>query len=373
MEMKNMKRCAKCILPESYPRISFNEKGVCNYCSNYKYFAPIGEDVLIRCFDKAKKKNRCYDALVPLSGGKDSTYILYLARKKYNLNILAYTFDNGFFSSIALQNIDSAVKKMNVDHIFYRPNQALLMKLYKAVLLASGELCSVCGIGITNGFNKIAADWDIPLILRGDSPVEDNSYSPENIYDIKRYKAILTDCGISELEMNGLLVCPPMGNFTKAYRIIRGVGRVVMPMRYVTKPSEDEIVNIISREADWRGIKHDGGCGLKHKHIDCVAEPLSNFIREHRFGYSRRVCQLSNLIRMGEISREQALEMLNAENPLKEPEMTDLILSKLSIPKNQLTRILEIETFKYRAHAGMLYKIVRYVYDRLKVFIRINL
>ena len=79
-----MKVCTKCILNENYPDVIFNEKGECSLCSLEKTFLPIGEDVLIKIFETAKRKRRQYDALVPISGGKDSTYILHLAVNIYS-------------------------------------------------------------------------------------------------------------------------------------------------------------------------------------------------------------------------------------------------------------------------------------------------
>ena len=121
-----MKRCSHCILPETYPKISFNKQEICSICSNYKGFVPQSETILTNCTKIAKRKNRIYDALVPLSGGKDSTYILYLAKKVYGLNVLAYTFDNGFLTDFALKNIKSALEILNVDHIFWKPNWDIL-------------------------------------------------------------------------------------------------------------------------------------------------------------------------------------------------------------------------------------------------------
>jgi hypothetical protein len=96
-----MQRCSKCILPETYPNITFDEKGVCNFCRTYKEPKPTGgEDILINLFNKVKKMGRIYDAVVPLSGGKDSTYVLYLATQVYKLNVLAYTFHNGFLTRL---------------------------------------------------------------------------------------------------------------------------------------------------------------------------------------------------------------------------------------------------------------------------------
>jgi 3'-phosphoadenosine 5'-phosphosulfate sulfotransferase (PAPS reductase)/FAD synthetase len=75
-------RCTRCILPENFQRISFDEQGVCSYCKSYRPFIPRDEKIILDQFQRAKNKVRPYDAIVPLSGGKDSTYVLYLARVK---------------------------------------------------------------------------------------------------------------------------------------------------------------------------------------------------------------------------------------------------------------------------------------------------
>jgi len=212
-----MKSCKKCILTEDIPGISFDQNGVCNKCSDKTEFIPIGEEILIKELEKAKGKKRTYDALVPLSGGKDSTYILYLAKKVYNLNVLTYTFDNGFFSELALENIEASVKKMNVDHIFYRPNWNKLKELYRSSLMNSGEICSVCGIGIEKSMLKISADWNTPLILLGHSPLENDSFSTEEIYDPERLKAVLADNKpVSKKMIDEFLIYPEMG-YLKTY------------------------------------------------------------------------------------------------------------------------------------------------------------
>ncbi len=72
-----MQTCTKWLYNENYPGITFDNDGVCNFCKSNKQYTPLGEGLLIQIFDKIKSKKTTYDALVPISGGKDSTYILY--------------------------------------------------------------------------------------------------------------------------------------------------------------------------------------------------------------------------------------------------------------------------------------------------------
>ncbi len=99
---------------DQYPDLTFNEQGECSFCEKDQHFKPIGEQALVDEFGNARKTARKrkldYDVLVPLSGGKDSTFMLYLAARKYKLTFLAMTYDNGFLSPLTLKNIQTTVK-----------------------------------------------------------------------------------------------------------------------------------------------------------------------------------------------------------------------------------------------------------------------
>jgi predicted PP-loop superfamily ATPase len=95
-----MKRCANCILPHTYPGITFDESGTCNHCITYKERKYLGGDALkerIESFLKnVRGKSNSYDCVIGLSGGRDSSYLIYYLVKRLNLNVLAYSIDNGF-------------------------------------------------------------------------------------------------------------------------------------------------------------------------------------------------------------------------------------------------------------------------------------
>jgi hypothetical protein len=336
--------CTQCILPRNFQNISFNEQGVCSFCLNYRPFIPRNENALLKLFHKAKNQHRSYDALVPLSGGKDSTYVLYLAKKKYGLNILAYTFDNGFLSDIALENIETTVKNLDVEHLFYRPRWDLLKRLYRATLLKSGELCTACGIGITNASFKISEALHIPLILLGSDITTMDTLPDERIYDIHRFKAILADAqDISSEEVEHFLIYPNLHPYLQVfYTKIGRFGSRTHPLLYQPDQPGEEISMILSQEIGWQ----DGG-----KHSDCLAEPFSNYIREHRYGYERRVAYYSVLIRRGELSRERALDLLAQDKLASENEKTDLITKKLDISREKLKQILDVEKLKYQKYS----------------------
>ena len=331
------KTCNNCLLDDSIEGVVLDHNGVCNYCNAYKPIVPYGESHLLKILQKAKNKKRTYDALVPLSGGKDSTYVLYLAVKKYNLRVLTYTYDNGFMSDFAKQNIQTSVAKCKVDHIWVKHNEELIHNLYRTVLKLSGEICGVCGIGIERSMLKISEAYKTPLILLGHTASEQNSFTSENIYDQDRLKAILKkDKKISDSMIDRFLIYPKL-NFISSYLYTKmgRFGKKVNILYYLDNPSDKEIGELLKKEMDWK----EPAESEYTRHFDCIAEPFTNFIREKRFGTSRRLPQLSNMIRSGEISKEEALKIILSDREMMQKANFEDVMEKLNLTESDIEEI----------------------------------
>ncbi len=332
--------CTQCLLHDQLEGVQINDKGICNHCADYKHFTPVGESHLIQILEKAKRKQKVYDALVPLSGGKDSTYVLYLARQRYQLNVLTYTFDNGFMSELAKSNIEKAVKKCGVDHIWVRHDPQMIHQMYRTTLLQSGEICGICGVGIERSMLKLSEAYQIPLILLGHSPTEANSFTSENIYDQARLKAILrTNKSINEGMVNRFLIYPNL-NFISSYiyTLMGKFGKKINLLYYLPLPSDHEIGVLLKQEMDWSEPQDS----QYTRHFDCHAEPLTNYVRQHRFGAARRLPQLSNMIRNKEISREEALKIYEQDQAFLQPKNFEKVLSELDLKIEDLEKITQI-------------------------------
>ena len=116
-KIQNLKKCSKCILPETYPFISFNPEGICNYCEKYEKQKFLGEQKLFDYLENFRSKNGEPDCLVGLSGGRDSTYGLHLLKTKYKMNPVAYTFDWGLTTDVSRINAAKVCGKLGVEHI----------------------------------------------------------------------------------------------------------------------------------------------------------------------------------------------------------------------------------------------------------------
>lgn len=112
-----LRRCAKCILPESMPFISFDEKGVCNYCRSYcPRNVPRPKEDLLRLVEPYRRA-RGAECIVPFSGGRDSCHALHLVVNELKLRPVAYTYDWGMLTDLARRNASRLCGQLGVEHI----------------------------------------------------------------------------------------------------------------------------------------------------------------------------------------------------------------------------------------------------------------
>ncbi|MBN1575990.1 MAG: hypothetical protein JW913_05520 [Chitinispirillaceae bacterium] len=113
-----------------------------------------------------------YDALVGVSGGKDSTFVLHQLVNVYGLKVLAVTYDNGFLTEFAYRNIENLVKKIKVDHYFHTPRLKAQKEFYKAATLKIVNPCTACATGGYFLALKICHERKIPFFIHGRTPYQ---------------------------------------------------------------------------------------------------------------------------------------------------------------------------------------------------------
>jgi glutamine---fructose-6-phosphate transaminase (isomerizing) len=112
-----LRRCTKCILPETMPFIEFDDNGVCNYCRNDEPDTTLGLDALMEKMAPYRKENGEPDCLVTFSGGRDSSYGLHFVKTVLEMNPITYTYDWGMVTDLARRNQMRMCGKLGVEHI----------------------------------------------------------------------------------------------------------------------------------------------------------------------------------------------------------------------------------------------------------------
>ena len=113
-----LRRCTRCVLPETMPYIDFDEQGVCAYCRRHRPAPPHGLDKLEALVAPHRRTDGRPDCVVGLSGGRDSTYGLHYIKTVLGLNPVAYTYDWGMVTPIARRNISRICGKLGIEHLW---------------------------------------------------------------------------------------------------------------------------------------------------------------------------------------------------------------------------------------------------------------
>ena len=169
-----MKYCKKCLYPDTKPQLVFNEDGICSACSNSDLKEKINwddkEKELRGILEEFKSKDGSnYDCIIPVSGGKDSTFQTYFIKKVYGLNPLVVNFHPLDQTEIGKKNLQS-LKNIGVDCIEFSPNPKVYQKLAKYGLVELGDYQWPEHLGIFTVPVQIATKYEIPLIIWGENP-----------------------------------------------------------------------------------------------------------------------------------------------------------------------------------------------------------
>ena len=335
------------------PKISFDNKNVCNHCHNYDEMITnriSSKSALEKIVSKIKSKgkNKSYDCIIGVSGGVDSTYLAYLAKIKYGLNPLAIHFDNGWDSELAVKNIEKTLRNLEIDLYTYVVDWGEFKDIQLSFLKASvpdGEVPT--DHAINSILWKEASKRGIKFILSGmnaktESTKVDWSYGHS---DWKYIKGVQKKFGKKKIKTY------PYYSFLKLffYTFIRGIRQVAL-LNFEDYDNE-EAMDILENKLGW---KYYGG---KH-HESVYTRWYQGHFLPNKFSIDKRYIHFSNLIKNGNMTREEAL--IEIKEPSYSVELqnqdTDYVIKKLDITHEEYLKIFnnKILSFKdYKTHIGL--------------------
>jgi hypothetical protein len=331
-----MKRCARCVLPETFPGIHFDEAGVCQYCRHMPGPERRGEQKaeLRERFENLvleAGKEPGYHCLMSWSGGKDSTYTLWLMRHEYGLRVLAFTFDNGFVSPAAMDNMRAVADQLGVDHVIIRPSFHFLRQVFvastdpamyppKALERASG-ICSTC-MGLAKGIGlRLGLEKDVPMMAYGWSPGQipmPSAFLRPN----RRMVQAMVEAAAAPLNAasdgQAAVYFPEPRHFEEAERMPVNVS----PLLFLDW-HEDTAVETIRHYGWQRPDDTDPNS------TNCLLNAFANTVHVQQMGYHAYAMELAGLVREGYMDRDEALRRL-AEPP--SPALVAQVADRLGVP-----------------------------------------
>jgi hypothetical protein len=330
-----LKRCARCILPESYPRITFNKQGVCNYCLTPKRAKPQGEAKLLDLVAPYRNStNEKYDCIVAISGGRDSAFAANYAVRVLNLRVLAYTYDNGFMPEQTKENIKNIVDILNVDHVieqdeYIKKNVLPILSpwIRKPSPAMIAFLCTGCRTGYKRGLAKTAQSNKIPLVITGAGEPE-RSFAQRllSISGQKGKRLSLALGFIREILRNPYYLLSPnclilftiefFYRFIYKFEDLKSVG----VFKYIGW-NERRILSVINDELGWKKPPESESSWRS----DCKIHLLRQYLYRETLGFTKNDELISNMIRENMIIREEALRRLKNENIISQKFLAEFL------------------------------------------------
>lgn len=113
----NLKRCTRCVLPETMPGIEFDNTGVCSYCRDHKTYEPKGLDALYEALKPYRRVDGGPEVIMGLSGGRDSSFGVHYVAKELGVNVVTYTYDWALVTDLARRNVSRMCASLGMEHV----------------------------------------------------------------------------------------------------------------------------------------------------------------------------------------------------------------------------------------------------------------
>jgi len=315
--------CTNCTLPSTVPSAKIDESGLCIYCRQFK--GKEGMDRQRKEYEsrfqelldqyKASDEKSDYDILAAYSGGKDSSFTLDLLRNRYNLRILAITFDHGFVSPYAFENIRKVAETLGIDHITFKPDFKVMQKIFRfsienefhppKALERASSMCNSC-MGLVKFITlRMALEKRIPFIAYGWSPGQ----APLQSAIMKNHPSFIKKTQDLFLQPLQKAIGPEVrAYFLNEHHLDEhkngNFPYNINPLAFL-RYDEKEIYARI-KELGWQPPKD-----TDPNSTNCLLNAFANQVHIEKHHYNPYAMEMAELVREGVLSRDEVLRRTN--------------------------------------------------------------
>lgn len=316
--------CARCVMDADTPDIRFDAEGVCNFChmqDRLEALFPLGVEgarIMEGLAERIRRagRGRRHDCVVGVSGGRDSSYCLYVAKRVLGLRPLAVHFDNGWDSDIAKENIRKICEKLDVELHTIIADWEESRELTNCTIRACVPYIDLTDdVGIASALYRTAAREGIRHILlahsfreEGVTPLKWNYFDGRYTRSLIRRHARMRLRHFKNVDIHHMI----WWVFVKRIRVVN-----------ITNYYDDRGAKVERLLEDELGLVDTG-----QHHYDNEIFALVYHYARHKFGFDWRVVELSARVRTGVLTREQALEILREKPFFEDRETVGYCLKK---------------------------------------------
>lgn len=357
--MKNtIQICTKGVWDSTIPGIKFDSEGVSNYARIQEHLTNLyprnetGRNRWKKIVEEIKKKgkNKKYDCIIGVSGGVDSSYLLYLA-KEYGLKPLALNLDNGWNSDIAVKNIHKMTSALNIDLETYVVDYEEMKDILRAYMRAGLPwIDAPTDLAIKSVMYKFALKEGIKYIIRGNDFRSEGKQPREWTYsDNKQLRYIHKKFGEHKL------VTFPRLSYYKIF--YAGFVRKIRDIRpyYYLDYKKKEAREFLEKEFKW---EYYGG----HHHENLFTKFAFSYWLPKKFGIDKRKINLSAQIMNGEVKREEAFNIISKPfyDNVSADKDKNYVLKKLDIPAEEFQEIFSAPNKYYFDYPSYFNSLMKY-------------
>lgn len=306
--MSSHQTCERCVMDNTDPQIVFYSDGTCNHCSEFlkqksRLPDPNEQEAALKQLVSEIKiagKGKPYDCVVGVSGGVDSTYVAYLA-KKLGLRPLAVHLDNGWNSELAVMNIENTLSKLKIDLHTHVLDWDTFRSLQISFLRASVSDAEIpTDHAIRAALWQAAAKYGVKYLLNGRNHTTEGILPwswTYNALDWRYIKGVHKSFGGKSLRRYTHTSLP-----TILYRATVTRFKNIGILDYVSF-DKAEVMDVLTNELGWRDY---GG-----KHYESIyTRFFQSYILPKKFDIDKRKAHLSVLIMTGQMTRKEAIDLL---------------------------------------------------------------
>jgi N-acetyl sugar amidotransferase len=318
-----LRYCVRCVMPSTKPDLAFDATGVCSACRAYEARQAIDWDrrrtELLAVLDRYRQHGRNWDCVVPVSGGKDSTYQV-IRMLQLDLNPLCVTATTCDPSPIGRRNIEN-LKRLGVDHIEFSPNTMVRARLNRIGLTEVGDISWPEHVAIFTIPVRAAVQVGVPLIIWGEN--SQNEYggpaaaAEHHVLDRRWLEEFGGLLGLRVSDLSATYGIDPKRLLPYQYpsdEELRRVGVTGLFLGYYLP--WDGLTNALIAQA--HGFSTFGtaveGSMVDYENLDNHQTGVHDYFKFLKFGFSRATDIACLHVRRGRITREDALTVVRARD-----------------------------------------------------------
>ncbi|WIM05114.1 MAG: N-acetyl sugar amidotransferase [Candidatus Nitricoxidivorans perseverans] len=344
-----LRYCVRCCLPETVEGIRFDERGICTGCNSSEQKMKIDwaerEKALRGKLEHYKQlAGDNYHCIVPISGGKDSCFQLYVLTRIYGIRPLAVTFSHTWYSETGRYNLQNALEKFDVDHIMYTPKRSLVNRLARKSLYAIGDACWHCHTGVGAFPLQIARRFGIRLLVWGESAAENGTkadYQNPVKFDENYFLRISSKVGTDAMVGDGI-----EAGELRMFRYptsdeMREAGIEGIHLGDYVFWDDERFVEFLKKEIDWRE-DHVEGTYKGYKSVECRMAGVHDYMKFMKRGFGRATDHATRDVRAGILTQAEGFDLARRHDA-ERPGAMDMYTELTGLDESEVIRELKAQ------------------------------